>query len=71
MVLMRLDFHLDEVERCLEASGGSGLEAWRKGTELHGLHRMGFLTNRSPSHPLSGQVKFHGLRLGDRSTLVC
>ena len=60
MVHHALLFHLDEVERCVEADGGPGLEAWRRGERPAWPAPDGFPHEAFDGHPLasSGPVSW-------------
>ena len=60
MVHHALLFHLDEVERCVGAGGGPGLEAWRRGDRPAWPAPDGFPHEAFDGHPLasSGPVSW-------------
>jgi len=53
MVQHALLFHLDEVQRCVEAGGGPGLEAWRRGERPVWPAPDGFPHEPFDGHPLA------------------
>ena len=53
MVQHALVFHLDEVERCMQAEGGPGLEAWRRGERPVWPAPDGFPHQAFEGHPLA------------------
>ncbi len=55
MVNATLDFHLEEVNRCLEQDGGPNLEAWRAGERPEWPAPDGFPYEWNQPHPSAGK----------------
>ena len=51
MAYATIDFHLTEVERCLQMNGGPKLSEFRSGNRPNGLHPMVFHTIGTPHTP--------------------
>ncbi len=55
MVLATIDFHLEEVQRCLEEGGGPNLENWREGNRPKWPAPDGYPYDWSEPHPAVGK----------------